>query len=425
MQVQPFDTHTPFQPPVERPTPTMVTRQGERPLSDTDYKTHCYVILRDLMIAGGFLMGCASFFLIALNPAFVLGIIPAIALAVLGIKLPLTSTDAIHGTPPKTFIPGQPLGLYNEANNCWLNSALQLTFNLPCLSELVRREDNPFYFGFLQKAQQTYEKAQSQDDVDDHSFWLPKSEFNSQSVRKSLYDAMQMESCWKEQIESETPYKQEDPIGVFNFILTAVEMNLPLKHESLKFATIDDSPREIVDAEAPDTASFVLQPGKDTFATFQEGWDAFFRHRALDRTDEAAAPPPELYTISKKTLTAAPEFFVLHLMRDYGEPPDAKAQLAGETRWKEQKNRNNFDVPQTLEPTEEQCPLEQAGYRCTGFITHWGSTNGGGHYISCLEKKGHYWLLNDQQYPRELTQEEYQDHMKQGSVFVYEKDDSR
>lgn len=434
MQVPTFDTQPPFQPPVERPTPTMVTRQGERPLSDTDYKTYCYVILRDLMIAGGFLMGCASFFLIVINPAFVLGIIPAVALAILGIKLPLTSADAVHGTPPKTFIPGQPLGLYNEKDNCWLNSALQLTFNLPCLSELVRKKDSDYYFGFLQKAQKTYEKAQQQDEVDDHSFWLPKSEFNSQTVRKSLYDAMQLPELklGSTQIESKDPWKQEDPIGIFNFLVTAAQIMLPLRQESHNYQTEDRQPINVADAPAPDEACFDVHPGSD-FPTFDAAWAAYFNEETANGSVGEVAPT---YTIIKKQLTAAPEFFVMHLVREYGEQdPEVlaaaaaereSARLAGEEpkdmpRFKEGKNRADFDVPQTIKFTEEQCPSEQAGYRCTGFITHWGITNGGGHYISCLEKEGRYWLLNDQQYPRELTQEEYQEKMKQGSVFIYEK----
>jgi hypothetical protein len=247
---------------------------------------------------------------------------------------------------------------------------------------------------------------------------------------------MQLEDCWRGQLESREHFKQEDPIAVFNYLLTAARTTLPLKHETHNFRSDTDEALDVVDAPAPDQACFVVQPGS-AFSNFDEAWAAYFSSRT---SNGSAAGAERTYAVMKKTLESAPPFFDMHLMRENAVAPDSaamekarqaivSARAAGTAerdlpqmpQWREEKNRADFDVPHTLQLTEEQCPSEQAGYRCTGFISHWGATNGAGHYVSCVEKEGRFWFLNDQQYPVELTEEEYEQRMKQGSVFIYEK----
>lgn len=99
------------------------------------------------MILGRFLQAAAiaSFaalvaFAFTVGPIVLLGTIPAIALGLLGTYVagnPEELNDMLQMV--RLFVPGQPVGLVNGGNDCWLNSSLQLMANIPAAHHRMRQ----------------------------------------------------------------------------------------------------------------------------------------------------------------------------------------------------------------------------------------------------------------------------------------------
>lgn len=164
------------------PTVQDISSQRISDLSTTSEKVNYLVVIRDLLVGLSFILGAGGFLLaVVFNPAWALATIPAIALAIIGIRL---ASDEIESLKKPEYISNQPMGLKSTGNDCWINSALQLYFNIP----LLHRAPLNGYTNHLQLLEKAYDQYQSERKKSSSGEPIQYvSAVDSQSIREWLY----------------------------------------------------------------------------------------------------------------------------------------------------------------------------------------------------------------------------------------------
>ena len=154
-----------------QPSCFRISQHNTKKLSDTDRKTNCCA-LETICIALALLCGfSAVVFSFVIDPIFVLSIIPAIVFTILGIS---TCTDETK--KEALFVPGQPVGLRNSGNICYINAGIQLLEASPYYHSVMLQKDE---FAVLREvhngiglAQKEHQKIATKADTENVRRWL-------------------------------------------------------------------------------------------------------------------------------------------------------------------------------------------------------------------------------------------------------------
>lgn len=102
-------------------------------LSCTDFKIYALLITGRLFQTASLVVFAAStIMMFTVGLSALTGVIAAAALGIIGTAFAQSASHV-------PFIPGQPIGLRNYFNDCWLNSSLQLLINAPAFRERMRQ----------------------------------------------------------------------------------------------------------------------------------------------------------------------------------------------------------------------------------------------------------------------------------------------
>lgn len=314
-------------------------------LCTTDNKVYAFLILGRLLQAAAlvsFSVSVASTFFV--GP---IALVWAFSSAVLG----LIGTD-IAGDPEKvngriqmlrSFVAGQPVGLANRRNNCWINSSLQLLAHVPAFHPTLRRL--PIFAQFLDQytaAQQASQRIAT---------------MNSQLIREDLSNRGVIEGG----------AQQLDAAQLFEYIFEGQNALYTLK-------------QRVNDAEATEHKEPMIQVNIGRHGprpSFQELFNAYFdRHVSADQH-------------IRLFFESSPDRLLIQLQRFYHE-----RNAAG-----------NFEQGRIGDPVNitEQIELperfvnshERAIYTCDAFLVHAGDSLNEGHYVAYIKKGDAWWLCSD------------------------------
>lgn len=109
-------------------------------LSCTDFKIYALLITGRLLQVASLVFLAATVITAITAGSFALtGVVQALALGLIGTVLVPNSCSNDPLEMARPFVPGQPVGLKNYYNDCWLNSSLQLLANAPAFQARMRQ----------------------------------------------------------------------------------------------------------------------------------------------------------------------------------------------------------------------------------------------------------------------------------------------
>ena len=311
-------------------------------LSQLDQRIFSYVVLGRVLQAAG-----AALFIGSITVGFVatpiawLGVIPAVALIALGTCL-LNQQEESKVYP---YVLGQPVGLDNHGNDCWVNASVQLIKNVPALEARARGHLSRFA-----ALSAKYDGAQADKERVAHSI-------NTKDLRKQL-------SLLTGGIIS-SGSSQEDAADLFGYILGAPNFFYTLAQQMNGRAA---APRQ--------EAMLSLYVDRDREFNFIEAFRGFFN----TVTEEGHAVRSYFIT--------SPQDLVVQLKRFYQFQKPSGESGRG-------KIQGNLLVPAKFTmPGEVVLTGGLPEYECTGFIEHIG-VESGGHYVAYVKKGVQWWLCND------------------------------
>ncbi len=340
----------------------------------TDNKVYVlFIIGRVLQAAAiGTSTACIGFSFLV-GPIALLPIIPAIAFGALGTWIaggPQELNQLWQASRP--FIAGQPVGLSNGGNNCWLNSSLQLLANSPSLHRRLRQI--PEFSQFLD----SYAAARG-----DH-----------QKMAKNIDTDLLRQLLSREtagQISSE--HKQEDAAQLFEYLFEGSNTLLQFDQQ------LNSAPSAV--RREP---MLQLDPGSNLQSNFRQLFNNFFDCRS------------DIGQRVQLFFQRAPDEFLLQIKRFYqrNDPATNTTQLG--------KINAQFDVPQRLGIPQNfmRSGGESPEYICDGFILHIGENKESGHYISYIKVKNTWWYCSDFTV-YEVSSTQAHQAMKDGYIFHFAK----
>ncbi len=304
-------------------------------LCTTDTKVYTFLIIGRFFQAFSLLAFSGSIICaIIINPILCLGTIPAVALGILGTHIagnPQEISDALH--MPRPFVLGQPIGLINSGNNCWLNSSLQLILSVPAFAARLRQL--PDFAQFLNQ----YQAA-------GRNFQKVAQDIDTQTLRQSLSTAT------GGQISASQV--QEDPADLFAFLFEGRNALYNMTQQT------DDGP--LMQRSEPMIGIF---PGhRDPRPNFQQLFNNYFDHQT------------EIGQRIRLSLPSPPEGFLVQLLRFY------------QNGAQQEKINDPIDIPTRI-------TYGSAQYEPSAFLIHRGETQDNGHYIAYIKQGNTWWFLSD------------------------------
>lgn len=269
------------------------------------------------------------------------------------------------------FVSGQPVGLKNSGNNCWINAGLQLIINSPDLLERARaQEEVKLFLDRYHTVLATQEDRQRGEEID-----------LGRELRR-----------WVRQynpfVGQERVTSQEDPSELLEVLFEGV--NSP-------HAGLVQSTRNVSNRESRDTLlSIDIRAVVDGDSTFQRAFDEFF-HRRTDRgvyqSFSFFGGPPLGLTVKAARFDAN------------------RRKIAGGLPGCDQLVLSGANIQVDDHP--------DVNYSCDGFIVHKGNTLLGGHYIAYVLKGGQWWCCNDSRISLVSNHEAVRVMEKEGYIFHY------
>ncbi len=317
-------------------------------LCSTDTKVYSFLIIGRVLQAAALIAFVASVAVTFTVGAIALsGVIPAIALGVLGTHIagnPRELHDLLQIGRP--FVPGQPVGLYNSGNDCWLNSSLQLLGNSPAFQGRLRQI--PEFSRFLDNyaiAQSGHQKVSK--NIDTHLIrgFLSRETAGQVSDGSSQEDAAQL-----------FEYLFQGPHAIYQ-LDQQVDGGIPT-HRREPMIQIDLS--------------------SDPRPSFQQLFNHYFDHHT--QTGQHLQlffprPPNELLIQAKR--------FYQRL-----DPVSGALQQG--------KIDDPLNISERLMlPNRFVRTGESPEYTCDGFTIHYGSSQDGGHYATYIKKGSVWWYCAD------------------------------
>ncbi len=341
-------------------------------LCSTDSKIYAFLILGRVLQTVALISFAASIaFTFTVGPTALLGMIPAVALGILGTYIagnPEELNDLLQVGRP--FVAGQPVGLINGGNNCWLNSSLQLMANTPAFHPRMR--EIPQLSQFLdvyEKNRTDYQKVAA--NIDIHAI----RQFLSRETGGQIVDGA----------------VQEDAAQLFEYVFQGpnaihqldqqINGGAPaLRRESMLQIGLGESPRP----------------------NFQQLFNAYFDQR----TDTGARVQLSFQRPPNDLLVQARRFY---------QQVDASGTL------QQGKIGESIDVPERLAlPNQFVRGGGNSEYVCDAFSVHNGVSSESGHYTCYVKRQGTWWYCSDTTV-YEVASTTALRAMKYGYIFHYSK----
>lgn len=374
-------------------------------LTPTDLKASTLVrnFLSQAFVGTSILSSSTFIFLaIVINPLWALGIVPAIVLGTIGIKL---ATQIIEQKKqPK------PIGLINPGLDCWINSTFQLLANISAFQIAAEKNVQGKLMNPLYEALRRYQKEQLEGKD-------PISSVSSREIGQWIYDAARIKNKKKEYLPDEMQpitsndgSKQEEAGEFMKFFLEKCKGPLPIREKTIIYEKKHPEKREESIKPKSDTDTLIILHPVET-RSFRELWKDYFRYIA-PHSD------PNKENLLTKYFSAAPADFTLELKRFAAAGWDAARRVAIAPR----KITDAIDVPLDLVLTNEQCPSEPfTAYECDGVIAHHSTSIDHGHYVSYVKVGDQWWYMSDTLVKAVSEKEVMKEVRSKGCIFHFSK----
>jgi ubiquitin C-terminal hydrolase len=343
-------------------------------LCSTDSKVYAFLIVGRILQAAALVCFAASIaFTFIVGPIVLIASIPAIALGILGTYVagnPEELNAMLQMSRP--FVPGQPVGLDNNGNNCWLNSSLQLLCNSPSFHRRLRQiPEFSQFLGAYAAARGNYQKVAKN--------------VNTHAIRQFL-------SC--ETLGQITDgHTQEDAAQLFEYLFQGP--NAPYQFDQQINGGASTLRREPM---------IQIDPGiMGPRPSVQQLFNHYF-----DYQSDIGQRVQLFFQNSPNDLLIQMKRFYQHI------DPISRTLQQG-------KISDPIDVPERLAiPNHFVRSIESAEYICDGFAIHNGVNQDGGHYTSFIKVGTVWWYCSDTTV-YEVSTRQALDAMKDGYIFHYSK----
>ncbi len=341
-------------------------------LCSTDSKIYAFLILGRVLQTVALISFAVSIaFTFTVGPIALLGVIPAFALGVLGTYIagnPEELNDLLLAARP--FVAGQPVGLVNEGNNCWLNSSLQLMANTPAFHPRMRQI--PQLSQFLD----AYEKNRT-------DFQKVAANIDIQGIRQILSretSGQIVDGSVQEDAAQFFEYIFQGPDAIHQFDQKTNGGAPVLRRESMLQIGLGESPRP----------------------NFQQLFNAYFDQR----TDTGQRVQLSFQRPPNDLLVQARRFY---------QQMDASGTL------QQGKIVEAIDIPERLALANQFAHGgADSEYVCDAFSIHNGASSESGHYTSYVKRQGTWWYCSDTRV-YEVAATTALHAMKYGYIFHYAK----
>ena len=269
------------------------------------------------------------------------------------------------------FVPGQPVGLINSGNNCWINASLQLLANVPGYQARLRQI--PFFAQFFNNyadAERNQQKVAPNIDTHELRLFL-----NSETSGQINGDRL------KEDAAQIFEYLFEGPNALYSF-------------EQQVCGKVSPSPREPM---------IKIQLGlQQNRPNFQQLFYHYFDHQS------------EIGQRIQLFFQQAPNDLLIQMERFYQfRPPGGTFQQG--------KINDLIDIPERIDvPPQFIRTNESAQYTCDAFLIHRGQMSDGGHFFAYTKRNGIWWYCSDT-YVYEVPEDQALNEMKSGYIFHFAK----
>jgi ubiquitin C-terminal hydrolase len=340
-------------------------------LCSTDSKVYAFLILGRILQAAALVSFAGSIvFTFMISPLSLIAAIPAIALGALGTYIagnPQELNDILQISRP--FVPGQPVGLINSGNNCWLNSSLQLLVNSPSFHRRMRQipEFSQFLDAYI-TARGDYQKVAK--NIDTHAI----RQFLSRETAGQITDG----------------HVQEDATQFFEYLFEGPNAIYQLEQQ------IDGA---IPVARREPMIQIDLSPSPRP--NLQQLFNGYFDCRS------------NIGQHIQLFFQRAPDDLLIQAKRFYQQvDPISGALLQG-------KINDRLDVSERLTLSDRFVrSRESQEYFCDGFSIHHGASQDGGHYTSYIKVQNTWWHCSDSTVC-EVPARQALDAMSDGYIFHY------
>jgi hypothetical protein len=340
-------------------------------LCSTDSKVYALLVIGRILQAAALVSLVASVtYAFVVGPISLIAAIPAITLGVLGTYIagkPQELNDLLQMGRP--FVPGQPVGLINGGNDCWLNSSLQLLVNSPSLHR--RMHQIPEFSQFLDAYNANragYKKVAN--NIDTHAI----RQFLNHETGGQITD----------------DFMQADSAQLFEYLFQGP--NAPFQFQ------------QQLDGGAPTVRREpMIQIDLDPRLNFQQLFNNYFDYRS------------NIGQHIQLFFQHAPDDLLIQAKRFYQQIDSTTGSLL------QGKINERLDISERLTLGARCVPSGQAqDYFCDGFSIHHGLSQNGGHYTCYLKVKNVWWYLSDSTV-YEVPASQALEAMKDGYIFHYSK----
>ncbi len=337
----------------------------EQNLSKTDWKTHALVVLGYVLVAIGIALAfCAPYIAFTVQPMLAVAspVLP-IALGVLGIQYasePLSPVKVAAPVKPSNVVVVPPIGIANKSGNCWINSSLQLLFNVPAYRRVMENllENTDPKLSIFRDAYKTHNEGGHVDSQKIRE-WLHK--LNPREVSLNSSQQLCYEIC-------------------LSAILLKVGYSLPkeIRHqitregERANSVSVAPLPTSIFDI----STDFIDENANNNVTDALNHY--FYKTEPSNIEDETGKVIRKRTLATILTLDSKPEDFSISV--DFS---------------KTLKKKDVKELQGAMEVSLSRQLGNDADYFCDGFIRHSGSGTGYGHYIAYFLKDGKWWEASD------------------------------